>query len=193
MKLLLPLLLLVIVFPLIVYPQVDSSAAITEDILENILVEPEEESNAEELVNIFEDLINNPIDLNSADIIELTNLPEMDLQSAQNIIDHRNKFGYFYSTNELFSIRDLDKSLIERILPFITTVKGIDKLEQIGETTESTESFFSKSKIKLRSRITNDLQERAGFIDNKFRGSKIKLYNRILFNQDKQLSGWLFN
>ena len=53
------------------YAQLDSSSIITEDLLDNILVEPEEESNAEELVDILEDLINNPIDINKADLIEL--------------------------------------------------------------------------------------------------------------------------
>ena len=93
--------------------QLDSSSIITEDALDNILIEPDEETENDELVDVFEDLIRNPIDINTADVIELSKLPNMDTQSALRIIEHRNKFGYLFSPTELYAIRELDKSLIE--------------------------------------------------------------------------------
>lgn len=53
--------------------QLDSTSKITEEVLEDILVEPAEESDAEELVEIFEELIRNPIDINSADLLSYQN------------------------------------------------------------------------------------------------------------------------
>ena len=53
-------------------------------------------------------------------------LPGMDIQSAQKIIEHRNKFGIYYSTSELYSIRELDKQLIKNILPFVKALNPDD-------------------------------------------------------------------
>ncbi|MCK7516994.1 MAG: helix-hairpin-helix domain-containing protein [Ignavibacteriales bacterium] len=77
----------------------------------------------------------------------------MDSQSAQIIIEHRNKFGYFFSPTELFSIRDIEK-LVESILPFIKTSRLEEGLIRNEESMESSESFFKMSKITLRSRVT---------------------------------------
>lgn len=165
--------------------QLDSSSTITEDALNNILIEPEEEIDNDELVDVFEDLIRNPIDINTADVIELSKLPNMDGQSAQRIIEHRNKFGYLFSPTELFAIRELDKSLIESILPFIKTSKLIEDVEQHEEIVISSESVLNKSKFSLRSRLTNDIQTRDGFESGKYEGSKLKSYNRFFYNYDK--------
>ncbi len=182
-SLLLLLLLFIIIKP--TYAQLDSTSIITEDVLDNLLIEPDIETNSEELVEIFEDLIRNPIDINSADAFELLKLPNMDSQSAQKIIEHRNKFGYYFSPNELFSIRELDKQLIESIIPFVKTSRPKDDAENNEEVTIGTESIFTKSKLTLRSRVTNDLQNRDGFITGKYQGSKLKSYNRFLYNFDK--------
>lgn len=182
-SLLLLLLLFIIIKP--TYAQLDSASIITEDVLDNLLIEPDIETNSEELVEIFEDLIRNPIDINSADAFELLKLPNMDSQSAQKIIEHRNKFGYYFSPNELFSIRELDKQLIESIIPFVKTSRPKDDAENNEEVTIGTESIFTKSKLTLRSRVTNDLQNRDGFITGKYQGSKLKSYNRFLYNFDK--------
>ena len=111
----------------------DSTSIITEEVLDNILVEPDEETDSEELVDILEELIRNPIDINLADVFDLSKLPNMDQQSAQIIIEHRNKFGYFFSPTELFAIRELNKQLIESILPFIKTTRTNDELEKNEE------------------------------------------------------------
>ena len=171
--------------------QLDSSSTITEDVLNNILIEPDEETNSDELVDVIEDLIRNPIDVNTADVIELCKFPNMDGQSAQRIIEHRNKFGYFFSPTELFAILELDKSLIESILPFIKTSKPKENIEQHEEIVINSESFFKKSKFALRSRVTNDIQNRDGFESGKYEGSKLKSYNRFFYNYDKNYQAGL--
>ncbi len=168
-----------------IYAQLDSSSIIMEDALDNMLIEPDEETDSDEVVDVFEDLIQNPIDLNTADVIELSKLPNMDGQSAQRIIEYRNKFGYFFSPTELFAIRELDKSLIESILPIIKTSKPKEDVEQYKEFVTSSESFFNRSKFSLRSRFTNDIQTRDGFESGKYEGSKLKSYNRLFYSYDK--------
>lgn len=165
--------------------QLDSTSKITEEVLEDILVEPAEESDAEELVEIFEELIRNPIDINSADLFELSKLPKMDQQSANIILEHRQKFGYYFSPSELFAIRDLDIKLIESILPFLKTSNPQSDTGEFQEVENNSVSFLDKSKLKIRSRATNDIQNRDGFETGKFVGSKLKSYNRFLYNYDK--------
>ncbi len=166
----------------ILFAQLDSTTTFTEDAIENILEESDEENDNAELIDVFEDLMRNPIDINSADIIELIKLPDMDQRSAQLIIDHRNKFGPFYSVNELFSIRELDKSLIQNILPFIMTSYFKNDVKQDEVIDTESNSFINKSRFVLRSRFTNDLQNRSGFLKEKYIGSKLKSYNRFLYN-----------
>lgn len=182
MKPCLSLLLLFILSTNSIFAQLDSTSIITEDALDNILVEPEEETDNEEIVNIIEDLIRNPIDINTTDVFGLSKLPYMDIQSAQRIIEHRNKFGNFFSPTELFAIRELDIQLIEDILPFIKASRHKDDIEQYENISLDSESFFTKSKFSLRNRVTNDLQTRDGFESGKYVGTKIKSYNRFLYN-----------
>ena len=91
------LLLLISYSTNLIYAQLDSTSRITEDVLDNILIEPDVETNSEELVDILENLIRNPIDINRVDVFDLSKLPYMDPQSAKIIIEHRDKFGYFFS------------------------------------------------------------------------------------------------
>ena len=184
MKLCLSLLFLFILSTNSIFAQLDSTSIITEDALDNILVEPEEETDNEEIVNIIEDLIRNPIDINTTDVFELSKLPNMDIQSAQRIIEHRNKFGNFFSTAELFAIRELDIQLIEDILPFIKASRLKEEIEQFEIISNNSELFLNKSKFSLRSRVINDLQTRDGFESGKYVGTKIKSYNRFLYNYE---------
>ena len=189
MKLYLSLLLIFILSTNSILAQLDSTSIITEDALDNILVEPEEEIDNEEIVDIIEDLIRNPIDINTTDVFELSKLPNMDIQSAQRIIEHRNKFGNFFSPAELFAIRELDIKLIEDILPFIKASRQREEIEQYEKISLDSESFFTKSKFSIRSRVTNDLQTRDGFENGKYVGTKLKSYNRFLYNYEKNYQG----
>jgi hypothetical protein len=166
------------------YAQIDSTVLKTEEILDDVLIETESESEDEDLYDYVEDIITNPIDLNKADIFELTKIPGMDNVSAEKIINHRDKFGYFYSVNELFAVRDLDKNLIGQIIPFLIVENKFDQ-EQFSESDEYSIPFYSKFRTTLRSRISNDLQTRRGFSNQRFAGSKIKTYNRFQIKYDR--------
>lgn len=169
-----------------IFAQFDSTTTATEEVIEETLIEQDEESDNEELVDIFEDLLQNPIDINSADVYELTKLPDIDNKIAQQIIDHRNKFGYFFSPSELLSIREIDKKVIENILPFIKSTLPKEEISSNDiDIYEDNVSFLTKAKVNFRSRVTNDLQSRKGFTTEKYVGSEIKSYNRLLISYDK--------
>jgi len=167
------------------FPQLDSTS-LNDDILDNILDEQDEETDNEELFDVYEDLLRNPVELNTADVLELSQLPGIDAQTAQKIVDHRDKFGYFFSASELLSIKDIDKKVIENIYPFVKVSIPKDEVTNIEEPDfEYSQPILKKVKLNLRSRFTNDIQDRDGFTSNKFEGSKLKSYNRLLFKYDK--------
>ena len=168
-------------FTIQIYTQDDTTKIIVDDLYENILGEQDEETENEDLTDVIEFLIQNPVDINSADVFELTRLPFMDEQTALKIINHRNKFGKYFSSSELFSVRNIDQQIIKKILPMV-------KVSLNWEENYSTDSIprgyainiFKSLKLKIRNRVTTDLQNRNGFTSRKFEGSKIKSYNRLI-------------
>ena len=168
------------------FAQTDSSYLRTEEVLEDILQEPVGEFDNSDLYEELEYLINNPVDINSADISELQRLPGMDLASAEMITNHRKKYGHFFTIGELNMVQNLDNELIKKISPFIT-VKRIDFEEVIDDKTiDSFGKFLDNSGLLLRSRVSNDLQTRKGFVTGKFDGTKPKVYNRLLIKHDNK-------
>ncbi len=161
----------------ITYSQTDSSYLKTEEVLEDILQNPEGEIDESDLYDILEQLMLNPINLNSASVDELTRIPEINISDARLIVNHRNKYGNFFSLNELNAVVDLNKELVKRITPFLY----IEQKQTIDETEpEKTSAFISQTKLLLRSRIINSLQTSEGFNENKYDGSKPRVYNRLL-------------
>ncbi len=175
-----------LLFTTLQFAQTDSSYLSTEEVLEDLLQEPVEETDNSDLYEEIEDLINNPIDVNIADITELQRLPGMDLASAELIVNHREKYGYFFTANELNMVQSLDKELISRISPF-TIIEKINFQDFTDDkSVEPVTDFLQRSKLLIRSRLSNDLQTRKGFLEGKFEGTKPKIYNRLIINHNKQ-------
>ena len=163
----------------ILLAQTDSSYIDTEEMLEDLLQEPSEVTNNSDLYESLEYLINHPIDLNTAKISDLQQIPEFDFESVKLIVEHRKKYGYFFSVKELNAVQGLSKEVIKKVSPFITVARS-EKKEQQKEITKPTfNKIFSDTNFKLRSRFTNDLQTREGFINKKYEGTKPKVYNRM--------------
>jgi hypothetical protein len=177
---------LALIFTTMSFAQTDSSYLRTEEVLEDLLQEPIEETDNSDLYEELEFLIKNPVDINSADISEFQRLPGMDLASAEMIINHRKKYGFFFTTGELNMVQNLDNELINKLSPFIT-VKKVEVAKDVDDKTEdSIGEFLVSSGLLLRSRISNDLQTRKGFVEGNFEGTKPKVYNRLLINHDKK-------
>ncbi len=151
----------------------DSTDFKTKEVISNLLQEPSEESDNSDLYDAVEELISNPVNINEAGLSELESVPFMDIKTANQILNHRKKFGHIFSISELYSVEELSKEIIEKISPFLTVVDKNSSRENSGD------SFFSNLSFDLRSKILNDLQKRKGFTENKFNGSKYKIYNRV--------------
>lgn len=183
-----PFILLAAIPYTVISAQTDSTIKNPDDVIDDILQEPNEETDNSTLYEIFEDLIKNPVNLNTAGISDLQRIPYLDLFSANAIIQFRKKYGHFFSVNELYSIKDLSKELIEKVIPFFSVSEKEEKKAPVQEEKASPKKFS----LDVRSRALEDLQDRKGFIGKKFEGSKYKIYNRFLASyNDKFEIGFL--
>jgi len=167
-----------------IYSQTDSSYLKTEEILDDILQEPAGESDNSDLYDQLEQLLLNPINLNEATLEDLLQIPELDISTARLILDHRKRYGNFFSLGELNAIPNLDKNLVKRITPFLYVQK---KQTNIQQEPNNFETVISNSEVIFRNRFINELQNNEGFLTNKFEGTKPKLYNRILAKYSSHL------
>lgn len=162
-----------------VYAQTDTTERIDEDIIDNILGESTEETENSELIDIIENLKDNPVNINSADINELQRIPYIDFNTAEKIIKHREAYGKFFSKEELYSIKDIYADIVNKIIPLVTVGEENENLSH-NLTRYITQSSYSGTQIKFRSRMSKSLQPQDGYTDNKFEGSQVKLYNRLI-------------
>ncbi|MFH1194467.1 MAG: helix-hairpin-helix domain-containing protein [bacterium] len=153
----------------------DDTTSVSGETFEDLIEESSVDAEDSQLLDLFEQLQDNPININKAEPSELLVIPFIDYKSSQLIIDYRKKRGAFFSKYELFSVKDLDTAVIRKILPFVTTAR-------YDETDSRDLITFSPIEIKFRSRIISDLQTRNGFIEDDYAGSKIKSYNRLKLN-----------
>ncbi len=158
---------------LLCYAQSDTLQLETEQTIEDLLEEPGEESDNSDLYELIEYYVDHPVNINTASLTELSDLPYVDISIAKLIIDHRNKYGAFFSPNELYSISAIPQDVVKKFLPFIS----VTKIAQTNYVPDR--NFFSDFSVKMRNRALNDLQQRRGFKENKFIGSPYKIYNRV--------------
>jgi hypothetical protein len=76
-------------FSITLTAQIDTLRIDHEEIIEDLLQEPSDDSDEPAVYEYVESLITNPININTADLIELQKIPYVDLSIAQIIINHR--------------------------------------------------------------------------------------------------------
>ncbi|MDR3609467.1 MAG: helix-hairpin-helix domain-containing protein [Ignavibacteriaceae bacterium] len=153
----------------------DSTSVISDQLIENVVSEPVTNNEELNVIDYLEDLKKEPININNADLTELQKIPELDINYAALIIKHREKYGHFFSTGELYSIKDLPKYIVNDIKPFITI--GDTKSKDI-ETKDANYSIPDFTDINFRSRLSYSLNDNSQSYKD-FAGSRLKLYNRL--------------
>ena len=170
----------VLMFPVLLFAQIDTTE--TNEDIETLLEDNTQDQEDSQVYDLFEYLMSNPIQLNSASIKELLQIPFLNISTASAIIRHRNKLGGIYSEDQLKNIDGVDNNLLDRIKPFL----------KLGDN-EQTSAFYSISqlfddtKISFRSRTIYDLQPRRGFNESIFLGSRQKNYNRLIVNSSDRI------
>ncbi|MEJ5350400.1 MAG: helix-hairpin-helix domain-containing protein [Melioribacteraceae bacterium] len=162
----------------LIFAQVDS-IEINDD-FQNILEDASADKEDFQVYDLIEELVNNPIDINSATSEQLLQIPFLNLLTANAIVRYRDLHGSFNSLNELKNINELNDELIDRIKPFIQIKKTDNEIL-------SYKNLLQRVKISNRLRTIQDIKTRKGFAENKFAGSRQKIYNRLLINSQNYL------
>jgi hypothetical protein len=144
------------------------STLTTDQIIQDLLEESSIDLEEDYLYDLLEELQDNPININTADINTLLTIPFLDLNSVQAILDFRKRFGKFFHVRELLAIETLDPN-IARALQFFTTTEEVITKPLID---------LSGLSGEFRSRFVRDLQDRQGFLSGNYAGDEFKSYQR---------------
>lgn len=77
-------------------------------------------NNDSETIVLNEDIETKIVNINTADVSQLTNLPSIGESKALKIIEYRNSFGKFKTIDDLKNISGIGDSIIEKIKNYIT-------------------------------------------------------------------------
>jgi hypothetical protein len=127
----------------------------------------------------FDDLISNPINLNTYDYNELRKIPFLSDIQIRNLIQHIKKNGNLLSIYELQSIDGFDLETIEKILPYI---------ELNIQNNIIHKNLFNNTKKQLFFKVQQILQKQNGYDNTNnnsyYLGSPQKIYTRFRMNNN---------
>lgn len=139
----------------------------------------ESELSGEQLTQFLEDLAANPVDINTAGVSELLQVPGFNLLIARAVIDFR-KAKPFESIKEIQEVRGVGAATYQRMRPYIT-IGGLN--ERIRNFYTSPGYWFSGNKLEVISRYQQNMEEQEGFIRpdslGGYVGNPVKYYQRF--------------
>jgi len=102
------------------------SQTLPDDIISIIeqIAEDGGESSVEEYMGYFDNLINHPLNINSASRGELERFPLFSLFQIESILEYKKEFGDILSLNELSLIDGFSSGFVKMISPFISIDSG---------------------------------------------------------------------
>lgn len=114
---------LLLIWPvLLTAQQADSTSIRVQKDLEIAFEEIDEESgvDTEQLGQLLQDLTRNPLNLNTATVEELLQIPGVSLKTAAAILNYRTDIKPFESVEELTKVRGIGKVAASRIAPYVS-------------------------------------------------------------------------
>ena len=137
--------------------------------------------------------LDNPLNLNAADFDQLDRLHLLTDVQIISILNYRKNYGQFITIYELAAIPELDRELIDMMLPFIT-------VEPIAQDNFKWKYAFKYGKHEVLTRYDRVLEEKVGYMDypdsvllenpnKQYLGSPDRFYIRYR-NQYKDRVSW---
>ncbi len=120
------------------------------------------QSEADKL-SLLDDLLwrqDHPFDLNTVTSSELESIPGVTPNEAAEVLRWRRRIGGFRSLLQIGQMDEVGEELYSKLAPYVT-IKRQPPL------------------VRLRSRVSRDLQPRRGYLDSTFLGSSLKSYGRL--------------
>ncbi len=142
-----------------------------DEIINRFVLLSSEESESSYLYDFYEQIHENPININSADYQSLSQLPVLDFRDISKIISYRERHKKFKLKNELFKC-GIIPSKVEMILPFVKVNNGNE---------EEANKYISINTRSYAIRSFPDDENR-----DSYAGNLIKTNNRIKVNYGNQ-------
>lgn len=164
----------------------DTTRSEVRDDLERTLetVDPEDtEYNTEQLIQFLQDLAANPININSAGIDALLQVPGINLKLGRAILDYRRNEKPFESVKELQEVPGIGRVTFEQVRPYVTIGTG----SELGVLYTDPRYWTSDDNFEMFSRFQQSLQQEEGYQrtdSSGFLGSPVKYYQRLRYHSN---------
>ena len=180
-----------IIFILLFYPMLLEAQDNTvnreiETIIESAVEDLEEGADAAYILETLEELAENPVNINSADFSELSEIPFLNEIQIHNLLKYRKEYGHIYSIYEITAVGGFSTSTAKKIEPFIFFGKE-DKVP--GQAPGLLK--YGRHELFLRSMTV--MQDPSGYLPRSdstipFEGNKYRYYTRYRFTSDDKIS-----
>jgi hypothetical protein len=152
-----------------------------EDLLESMTEEKEDGEELTSLIECLQELHENPMSINTADMEDLLKIPFLNEITAKSILEYRKKYGGFFSVYELASVSGIGRDLAEKISFLISTT------ENAAEAKQDT-AFKRKGHHQLLARSWVTFPKAAGFSANgekpaAYQGSRPTIFARYHYEK----------
>lgn len=159
----------------------DSSKTEVESQLEKAFEELDDEEGitGEQLVQFLEDLAANPVNINSAEVTDLLQIPGLTIVTANAIINYR-KQKPFERIDELIEVPGIGEATLRRIRPYVTIGSAAERFK-----TQYTrhQYWLHNSKVEMLSRFQQTLEKQEGYLRadtaGGYLGNPVKYYQRF--------------
>ena len=155
-----------------------------EDAIENF--DPgDTEFDSEQMTQFLQELAENPININNANVNALLQIPGLNLKLARGIIEYRSEVKPFETIEELDEVSGIGRVTLEQVRPYVTVGSGLE----LGRALYTNPRYWTADgEFQMFSRFQRDLQEARGYQqppqEGGYIGSPIKYYQRMGYQSD---------
>lgn len=148
------------------------------ELSETFLEEEAESSEQSELLELIENLKQEPVNLNRADLKELATIPFLTPGLRYAIVQYRNQHGSFAAVKALLKVPGMDEEIYLSIRDLVTVAKPAQRVTPIA-------------RLQFRSRLQDRIDQPRGYRDGTYESGSQKLYNRLKFELGSNIEGGL--
>ncbi len=141
--------------------------------MERVLEEATQDLEDSQLIDLLSRLAEQPLDLNTASLEELQQIPGITPMMAMNVVSFREE-RKFNSVDEILIVEGFTPDILLRIRQYVKVIREEESRFRLSRPTGS-----------ARSRSSQDLQTRRGFKDGTYIGTPLKVYNRIILRSSE--------
>lgn len=179
-------LLLLIAFPYLAKPQTPDATIQLETIIESILEELGEETDAALIIEDLEEFAANPLNINATSRDQLSRLHLLDDIQIQKLLDYLEEFGPAVSVYELNTVDGFSPELLMRMEPFIW-------FGPVEEEPQSVSEMLKYGRHELLARTLGTVQKPRGYEEREdgttpYEGNRARFYTRYRFQSGDNIS-----